>query len=86
MFRTYIKTTETNRTVSKQTETNRNNPKFSENTQICSLSNCLGWSSVCFGSIETFEILCFGTEAKQLNQTVSKQTEKNQKIEKTEKL
>jgi hypothetical protein len=30
VFRTYIQTTETNRTVSKQTETNRNNPKFSE--------------------------------------------------------
>ncbi len=28
MFRTYIETTETNRTVSKQTETNRNNPEF----------------------------------------------------------
>ncbi len=42
--------------ISKQTdcfETNRNNPKFSEKYQICSLSNCFGWSSVCFSSIET---------------------------------
>jgi hypothetical protein len=37
----------------KQTETNRKNPKFSE--KICSLSNCFGWSSVCFGSIETLK-------------------------------
>ncbi len=29
VFRTYIETTETNRSVSHQTETNRNNPKFS---------------------------------------------------------
>ncbi len=29
MLRTYIETTETNRTVLKQTETNQNNPKFS---------------------------------------------------------
>jgi hypothetical protein len=42
----------------------------------------LGGSSVCFGSIET---LCFGIEAKQPKQTVSKQTEQNQKIRKTEK-
>ncbi len=34
----------------KQTETVQNFPK---NTKICSLSNCFGWSSVWFGSIET---------------------------------
>jgi hypothetical protein len=45
-------------------------------------------SSVYFGSIET---LCFGIEAKQPKQTVSKQfektkkTKKNEKTEKTEK-
>jgi hypothetical protein len=55
-------------TVSKQTEKtkktkkneknekngkNRKNPKFSvKNNKICSLSNCFGWSSACFGSIE----------------------------------
>jgi hypothetical protein len=38
--------------------------KFMKNTKICSLSNCFGWSSVCFGSIETSK-LCFGIEAKQ---------------------
>jgi hypothetical protein len=38
-------------------ETNRNNPKFSEEKKkICSLSNCFGWSSVCFGSIETLKL------------------------------
>ncbi len=36
-------------------ETNRNNPKLSENTKISSLSNCFGWSSVCFGSTETLK-------------------------------
>ncbi len=52
-----METTEKNRTVSKQTETNQNNPKFSEKDQkICSLSNCFGWSSVCFGSIETSKL------------------------------
>ncbi len=41
----------------KQTETNRKNPKFSEkNTKLCSLSNCFGWSSVCFSSIETSKL------------------------------
>ncbi len=33
VFRTYIETTETNRTVSNETENNRNNPKFSEKYQ-----------------------------------------------------
>jgi hypothetical protein len=60
-------TTETN--VSKQTEKNgknektkkieknRKNPKFSvKNDKICSLSNCFGWSSVCFSSIKTSKL------------------------------
>ncbi len=42
VFSTYIETTETNRAVSKQTETTLN---FLKNTNICSLSNCFGWSS-----------------------------------------
>jgi hypothetical protein len=56
----------------KQTELFRNKSKqtttlhFLKNTQIYSLLNCLGGSSVCFGSIET---LCFGIEAKQPKQT-----------------
>ncbi len=47
VFRTYIETTETNRPVSqpKQTETTLN---FLKNTQIYSLLNCFGGSSVCF--------------------------------------
>jgi hypothetical protein len=42
----------------------------------------LGGSSVFFESIKT---LCFGIEAKQPEQTVSKQTEKTEKKRKTEK-
>jgi hypothetical protein len=53
VFRTYIETTETNKTVSKQTEITQNFRKY---TKICSLSNCFGWSSVCFGSIETSKL------------------------------
>ena len=58
--------------VSKQIKTNRKkqkkidkqkkskkqrNPKFSvKNSKMCSLSNCFGWSPVCFGSIETSKL------------------------------
>ena len=73
----------------KQTDLFRNKPKQTETTlnfwknfQIYSLLNCLGGSSVCFGSIET---LCFGIEAKQPKQTVSKQTEKSKKRKKRKK-
>ena len=62
-----------------ETETTLN---FMKNIQIYSLLNCLGGSSVCFGSIEN---LCFGIEAKQPKQTVSKQTEKTEKYEKPKK-
>ncbi len=52
-----IEAKQTRQTVSKQTVTNRNNPTFSEkNTKLCSLSNCFGCSSVCFGSIETLKL------------------------------
>jgi hypothetical protein len=60
----------------KQTKTTLN---FWKNFQIYSLLNCLGGSSVCFGSIET---LCFGIEAKQPKQTVSKKNRKNRKKQK----
>ncbi len=50
VFGTYI---ETNRTALKQTKTT---PYFHKNTKICSLSNCFGWSSVCFGSIKTSKL------------------------------
>ncbi len=63
----------------KQTETTLN---FLKNTQIYSLLNCLGGSSVCFDSIET---LCFGIEVKQPKQTVSKQIEKTEKTKKKRK-
>ncbi len=53
VFWTYIESIETNRTVSKQTKTTLN---FQKNTKICSLSNCFGWFSVCFGSIETSKL------------------------------
>jgi hypothetical protein len=54
LFRCRSETTETN-----CIETNRKKMKngkpyiFRKNTKICSLFNCFGWSSVCFGSIET---------------------------------
>jgi hypothetical protein len=71
--------------VPKQTELFRKKPKqtktalnFLKNTQICSLSNCLGWSFVCWFN-QNIETLCFGIEEKQPKQTVSKQTEKNEK-------
>ncbi len=51
-------------------------------SHIYCLLNCLGVSSVYFGSIET---LCFGIEAKQTKQTVSKQTEKTKKGKKPKK-
>ncbi len=79
VFRTYIETTETNRSVSKQTETTLN---FLKNSQIYSLLNCLGGSSVCFGSMET---LCFRIEAKQLKQTEKPKKRKKQKNKKTKK-
>jgi hypothetical protein len=73
----------------KQTDLFRNKPKqtettlnFLKNSQIYSLLNCLGGSSLCFGSIET---LCFGIEAKQQKQTVSKQAEKTKKTKKKRK-
>jgi hypothetical protein len=73
----------------KQTDLFRNKPKQTKTTlnfwkifQIYSLLNCLGGSSVCFSSIET---LCFGIEAKQPKQTVSKQTEKTEEKKKTKK-
>ena len=53
LFRYRSETTVTpKQTVSKQTETTLN---FRENTKICSLSNCFGWSSIYFGSIERSE-------------------------------
>jgi hypothetical protein len=82
VFRTYIETTEQTDLFCnkpKQTETTLN---FLKNSQIYSLLNYLGGSSVCFGSIET---LCFGIEAKQPKQTVSKKNEKNEKNKKNEK-
>jgi hypothetical protein len=70
VFRTYIETPETNRTVSKQTKTTLN---FQKNTKICSLSNCF----CLFRFNGNIDILCFSIEAKQPKQTVSKQTETN---------
>jgi hypothetical protein len=41
----------------KKTKKPEKNPKFSvKNGKICSLSSCFGWSSVCFGSIETSKL------------------------------
>ncbi len=57
-----VKANQPKQTVSKQTEKKEKrkkwkSPKFSvKNSKICSLSNCFGWSSVCFGVIETSKL------------------------------
>ncbi len=41
----------------KKQKKNRKNSAFSvKNNKICCLSNCFGWSPVCFGSIETSKL------------------------------
>ncbi len=76
LFRTFIETIETNRTVSKQTEGTLN---FHKNIKICSLSNCFGWSFLFVRFNQNIETLCFGIEAKQPKQTISKQPKTNRK-------
>ncbi len=49
------------------------------------LFKLFGWVSCLFQSNRNIETLCFGIEAKQPKQTVSKQTEKTEKNEKNEK-
>jgi hypothetical protein len=68
VFRTYIETTETNRTVSKQTKTNRNNPKFSEifqnmlSIKMFRLVFCLFWFNRNIKTLsESTETNCFET-------------------------
>ncbi len=73
LFRTYIETTETNRTLSTQTETNRNNHKFTETYQnmlsikLFRLVFCLfrfnpNTGTRCFGiEFKTTETNCFET-------------------------
>jgi hypothetical protein len=70
VFRTYIETTETNRTVSKQTKTTLN---FLKNNKICAVSKCFSWSSVCFSSIETSKLSVL--VQKRNNRNKPKQTE-----------
>jgi hypothetical protein len=48
-----LKQTKLFRNKLKQTETTL---KLLRNTKISSLSTCFGWSSVCFGSIETLKL------------------------------
>jgi hypothetical protein len=69
---------------SKQTDLFHNKPKQTEttlnylkNSQIYSLLN---WVGLLFVLVQSNS--CFGIEAKQLKQTISKQTEKNEKNEK----
>ncbi len=75
VFRTYIETIETNRTVSKKPI----NPKFSKKYQnmlsikLFRLVFCLFWFN------RNIETLCYGIEAKQPKQTISKQSKKNGK-------
>jgi hypothetical protein len=67
----------------KQTEPTLN---FQKNTLIYSLLNCLGGSSVCFGSIKTSKLLCFGIEAKKQNKLFqNKPKKKNRKKTKKQK-
>jgi hypothetical protein len=76
VFRTYIETTETNKTVSKQTETTLNflkKPKYALYQTVFWLVFCL------FRFNRNIKILCFGIEAKQPKQTISKQTKTNRK-------
>ncbi len=56
VFRTYIQTIKTNRTVSKQTEINQKNPKFSEKYQNLLSIKLFRLVSVCFSSIETSKL------------------------------
>jgi hypothetical protein len=84
----------------KQTEHFRNKPKqiettlnFLKNTQIYSLLDCLGGSSVCFGSIEklklsvryrskTTETNCFETNRKNMKKLKKQKKRKKKKITK----
>jgi len=74
VFRTYIETTEQNCFV-----TNRNNPKFSEKYPNILSFKLFGWVFCLFRFNRNIKTLCFSIKAKQLKQTVSKQTEKNKK-------
>jgi hypothetical protein len=52
-----IKAKQPKQTVPKQTEKNRKNPKFSDKiVKYAPYKNCFGWSSVCYGSIETSKL------------------------------
>jgi hypothetical protein len=73
------KQTELFRNKRKQTDKNRNNPEFSKKyTNILSFK-LFGWFFCLFWFNRNIETLCFGVEAKQPKQTVSKQ--KNEKIQ-----
>jgi hypothetical protein len=76
MFRTYIQTIETNRTVSKLTKTTLNFyikiPKYAL-YQTVSVGLLLFWFN------PNIETLCFGLKAKQPKQTISKQIKTNRK-------
>jgi hypothetical protein len=84
----------TSRTISKQpkqTELFRNKPKqtettvnFLKNTQIYSLLNCLGASSVCFGSIETSKLSVWVKKRNKLFRNELKKAEKTKKNKKLE--
>ncbi len=96
VFRTYMETTETNRTVSWQTETNRNNPKVYEKYPNILSFKLFGWV-FCLFRINRNSLLRYRSETTETpKQTVSKHTEKTEnkpkkpeknkkKTEKTEK-
>jgi hypothetical protein len=76
----------------KQTDLFRNKPKqtettlnFLKNTQIYYLLNCLGGSSVCFGSIETSKLSDSVEKRNNRNKLLRNKPKKNEKTEKNEK-
>ncbi len=60
-------------------QTNRNNPTFSEKYPNILSFKLFGWVFCLFRFNRNIETLCFGIEAKQQKQTVSKQTKKTKK-------
>jgi hypothetical protein len=84
VFRTYIETTETNRTVSKLTETNQGTPKFSAKIPKYALYQTVSVGLLFVSVLSKIETLCFGIGPKQIvlkqtktNRNKPKQTETN---------
>ncbi len=83
MFRTYIY--RNNRNKQNCFVTNGNNPTFSEKYPNILSFKLFGWDICLFRFNRNIETLCFGIEAKQPKQTVSKQAVTNRKKRKKRK-